>query len=86
MVHKPETIAEWIKKGDSLRARLLSMPALDTTGLRPAQIVAIENLEHSFKKNRPKALIQMATGAGKTLRPTFVYRLLNMLMRNAYYF
>ncbi len=75
--HKPETIAEWIKKGDSLRARLLSMPALDTTGLRPAQIVAIENLEHSFKKNRPKALIQMATGAGKTFTAaTFVYRLL----------
>ena len=75
--HKPETIAEWIKKGDSLRARLLSMPALDTTGLRPAQIVAVENLEHSFKKNRPKALIQMATGAGKTFTAaTFVYRLL----------
>ncbi len=75
--HKPETIAEWIKKSDSLRARLLSMPALDKTGLRPAQIVAIENLEHSFKKNRPKALIQMATGAGKTFTAaTFVYRLL----------
>ena len=75
--HKPETIAEWIKKGPSLRERLQSMPALDPTGLRPAQIVAIENLEHSFKKNRPKALIQMATGAGKTFTAaTFVYRLL----------
>lgn len=75
--HKPETIAEWIKKGHSLRERLLSMPDLDQTGLRPAQIVAIENLEYSFKKNRPKALIQMATGAGKTFTSvTFVYRLL----------
>ena len=75
--HKPETIADWIKKGPSLRERLLSMPALDATGLRPAQIVAIENLEYSFKKNRPKALIQMATGAGKTFTAaTFVYRLL----------
>ena len=75
--HKPETIADWIKKGPSLRERLLSMPALDATGLRPAQIVAVENLEHSFKKNRPKALIQMATGAGKTFTAaTFVYRLL----------
>ena len=75
--HKPETIADWIKKGPSLRERLLSMPALDTTGLRPAQIVAVENLEYSFKKNRPKALIQMATGAGKTFTAaTFVYRLL----------
>jgi type I restriction enzyme R subunit len=75
--HKPETIAEWIKKGPSLRERLLSMPTLDPTGLRPAQIVAVENLETSFKNNRPKALIQMATGAGKTFTAaTFVYRLL----------
>lgn len=75
--HKPETLDRWIKKGPSLRERLLSMPELETTGLRPAQIVAVENLEHSFKKNRPKALIQMATGAGKTFTAaTFVYRLL----------
>lgn len=75
--HKPETIAEWLRKEKSLRERLLSIPALDETGLRPAQIVAINNLEHSFKKNRPKALIQMATGAGKTFTAaTFIYRLL----------
>lgn len=75
--HKPETIAEWIKKGPSLRQRLLTIPALDPTGLRPAQIVAVENLETSFKNNRPRALIQMATGAGKTFTAaTFVYRLL----------
>jgi len=75
--HTPETIAEWIKKGSSLSARLQAMPTLDHAGLRPAQIVAVENLELSFKKNRPKALIQMATGAGKTFTAaTFVYRLL----------
>lgn len=75
--HKPETIAEWLRKDKSLRERLLSIPTLDETGLRPAQIVAINNLEHSFKKNRPKALIQMATGAGKTFTAaTFIYRLL----------
>ncbi len=75
--HKPETIAEWLRQGKSLRERLFSIPELDATGLRPAQIVAINNLETSFKKNRPKALIQMATGAGKTFTAaTFVYRLL----------
>ena len=75
--HKPSTIEGWIKKGISLRERLFSLPNLDTTGLRPAQIVAIENLENSFKRNRPKALIQMATGAGKTFTAaTFIYRLL----------
>lgn len=75
--HKPETIAEWIRKGNSLRDRLTKLPPLNSEGLRPAQIVAINNLEQSFKNNRPKALIQMATGAGKTFTAaTFVYRLL----------
>ncbi len=78
--HKPETIVEWIKKGNSLRNRILNLPELEPTGLRPAQIVAIENLEQSFKNNRPKALIQMATGAGKTFAAaTFIYRLLKFV-------
>jgi len=75
--YKPETLAEWLQKDKSLRSRLLDIPALNETGLRPAQIKAIKNLEQSFKKNKPKALIQMATGAGKTFTAaTFVYRLL----------
>jgi type I restriction enzyme R subunit len=75
--HRPETLAQWLKKEKPLRARLLDIPDLDHSGLRPAQIKAIENLEISFKNNRPKALIQMATGAGKTFTAaTFVYRLL----------
>ncbi len=75
--HKPETIAGWIRKGKSLRERLSQIPQLNNEGLRPAQIVAINNLETSFKNNRPKALIQMATGAGKTFTAaTFIYRLL----------
>ena len=75
--HKPSTIAEWLKKEKSLRRRLQDLPPLDSTGLRPAQIVAIESLEESFKNNRPRALIQMATGAGKTFTAaTFIYRLL----------
>ncbi|MDM8564947.1 type I restriction-modification enzyme R subunit C-terminal domain-containing protein [Candidatus Halobeggiatoa sp. HSG11] len=75
--HKPTTLANWLKSPKSLRERFLDIPHLDQTGLRPAQIVAIENLEKSFKKNRPRALIQMATGAGKTFTAaTFIYRLL----------
>lgn len=75
--HQPSTIAEWLKKKDSLRTRLQKSPVLDETGLRPAQIKAVKNLELSFKNNKPKALIQMATGAGKTFTAaTFVYRLL----------
>src|SRR5690554_4081973 len=75
--HQPETLTEWFGQDKTLRARLKDIPELDETGLRPAQIKAIRNLETSFKDNRPKALIQMATGAGKTFTAcTFVYRLL----------
>ncbi|AWO01376.1 restriction endonuclease subunit R [Chitinophaga alhagiae] len=75
--HRPETLLEWSKKEKSLRGRFADFPKLDETGLRPAQIVAINNLEKSFKGNRPRALIQMATGAGKTFTAaTFIYRLL----------
>ncbi|HLV30095.1 MAG TPA: DEAD/DEAH box helicase family protein [Chitinispirillaceae bacterium] len=60
-----------------IRDRLHNLPSLDHTGLRPAQIIAIENLETSFKNDRPRALIQMATGSGKTFTAaTFIYRLL----------
>jgi len=75
--HKPETLLEWSKREKSLRGRFADFPVLDEAGLRPAQIIAINNLEKSFKGNRPKALIQMATGAGKTFTAaTFIYRLL----------
>ncbi|MCM1986641.1 DEAD/DEAH box helicase family protein [Methanococcoides seepicolus] len=75
--HRPETFAPYLKKEISLRERLLSLPELKTEGLRDCQIMAIENLERSFKDNRPKALVQMATGSGKTYTAvTFIYRLL----------
>ncbi|WP_020396860.1 DEAD/DEAH box helicase family protein [Thiolinea disciformis] len=75
--HRPETLAEWLGQASTLRRRLQQIPALSPEALRPAQIRAIENLEQSFKDNRPRALIQMATGAGKTFTAcTFVYRLL----------
>jgi type I restriction enzyme R subunit len=60
-----------------LRERLLAIPELKTDGLRDCQITAISNLEESFKDNRPRALVQMATGSGKTYTAiTFIYRLL----------
>jgi type I restriction enzyme, R subunit len=75
--HKPETLREWIKKSKSLRKRLLDLPALPIDGLRDCQVNAINNLETSFKQNKPRALIQMATGSGKTFTAiTFIYRLL----------
>ncbi|MCX6273259.1 MAG: DEAD/DEAH box helicase family protein [Bacteroidetes bacterium] len=75
--HRPETIKDWLKKEKSLRASLLDLGTLPTEGLRDCQINAINNLEKSFKGNKPRALIQMATGSGKTYTAiTFIYRLL----------
>jgi len=75
--HKPETFADWLKEEKSLRGRLHDLPLLTHDGLRLCQSRAIENLEKSFKENRPRALIQMATGSGKTYTAiTSVYRLL----------
>jgi type I restriction enzyme R subunit len=75
--HRPETVQEWLSQPASLRARLQHIPALNPQGLRDCQISAIENLEKSFKEDRPRALIQMATGAGKTFTAiTSIYRLL----------
>lgn len=66
-------------------ARMRNMPKLVTEWgsggahyqLWPAQISAITNLEQSLAANKPKALIQMATGSGKTFTSIgFIYRLI----------
>jgi type I restriction enzyme R subunit len=81
--HKPETLAQWIAEreasepGATLRERLRMLPELGDAGLWAAQVRAIRNLEESLADNRPRALIQMATGAGKTFTAANVaYRLI----------
>jgi len=75
--HKPETLLEWFSQPNTLRARLREMPPLIVEGLRECQIHATRNLEQSFAEARPRALIQMATGSGKTFTAvSFVYRLI----------
>ena len=75
--HKPETLLESLTSGETLRKRLTDMPDLDRKGLRDCQIEAIEGLETSLAKADPRALLQMATGSGKTFTAcTFSYRLL----------
>lgn len=75
--HRPETFLQWLNESKTLRARLHDIPVLPEEGLRDCQITAITNLEKSFKEQRPKALIQMATGSGKTFTAiTAIYRLL----------
>jgi type I restriction enzyme R subunit len=73
---KPETLKDYLSK-ETLRTSLKQLPALITDGLRNCQIEAIRNLEESFADARPRALIQMATGTGKTFTAvSFVYRLI----------
>ena len=75
--HRPETLRDWLKRDKSLRRRFLDLPPLQTQGLRECQINAINTLEVSFKENQTRALIQMATGSGKTFTAiTIIYRLL----------
>lgn len=74
--HKPETLAEWLEK-ETVKARLRNMPPLAEEGLRKAQITAIKNLELSLARGDRRALIQMATGGGKTFTAcNFIYRLI----------
>ncbi len=75
--HQPQTLHRWLREEDTLRGRLLQLPPLDKAGLRDCQVDAINGLEASLAKDHPRALIQMATGAGKTFTAcTFSWRLL----------
>src|SRR5208282_6369075 len=75
--HRPETLSDWLKQPKTLRARLQDLPVLDERGLRDCQIEAIKGLERSLADDRPRSLIQMATGAGKTFTAcTFSDRLI----------
>jgi type I restriction enzyme, R subunit len=81
---RPETLREWLAQSETLRGRLQHIPPLNPQKrpakdlkLRDCQEIAITNLEESFKADRPRALVQMATGAGKTyMAITAIYRLL----------
>jgi type I restriction enzyme R subunit len=81
--HRPEMLAAWIDEvrrhptQPTLRHRLRALPLLDDTNLWPAQGRAIRNLEESLAANRSRALIQMATGSGKTFTAANIaYRLI----------
>src|SRR5581483_6687530 len=80
--HRPETLLEWVQSETQLNTRLGNLPTTDqmpTTNLWSAQIEAIRNLEKSLAADKRRALIQMATGSGKTYTAVnFVYRLIKL--------
>jgi len=74
---RPETLWDWMAQPLQLRERLKELPGLDDSALWKVQAKAIRNLEESFANGHPRALIQMATGSGKTFTAVNVaYRLL----------
>ena len=75
--HRPEFLEELLEQDDTVRNNLKRVPEFDETGFRDCQVTAITNLNQSFAENKPRALVQMATGAGKTFTAiTQAYRLL----------
>ena len=75
--HQPATLKTGAQARMSFRAGIASLPPLNPAGLRECQFRAITKLEASLKADRPRALVQMATGSGKTYTAiTQVYRLL----------
>jgi type I restriction enzyme R subunit len=75
--HRPEELIRLAKLDKQVRTLLREMPPLDTGRLWRVQIESIQNLEKSLALNKPRALIQMATGSGKTYTAVnFCYRLI----------
>ena len=76
LIHSIEARENYLTLSN-LRHGLRTMPPLATTGLWPVQERAIRNLEESLAAGRPRALVQMATGSGKTFMAcNLIYRLI----------
>ncbi|MBK8592255.1 MAG: DEAD/DEAH box helicase family protein [Sandaracinaceae bacterium] len=87
--HQPQTLRSWLdaeldrlankpsaRRAATLKGAMRVAPPLNTAGMWPAQIRAVENLEASFRDGKPRALVQMATGSGKTYTAiSSIYRL-----------
>ena len=90
--HRPETLQDWLTVGTdgvrpneegrmpsapTLRGRLQNLPLLNPGKMWSAQIEAVTCLEQSLAQDKPRALIQMATGSGKTFTAiNAIYRLI----------
>jgi type I restriction enzyme R subunit len=75
--HRPETLRRWLADPLTMRTHLQAMPPLITANLRECQVEAIIGLEKTLAADEPRALVQAATGAGKTFTAcAFSYRLL----------
>ncbi|MBK6767733.1 MAG: DEAD/DEAH box helicase family protein [Ardenticatenales bacterium] len=62
----PRLEGAWAERPATLRSRVRMMPPVNERGLWPNQIEGLTNLEASLAQNRPRSLVQMITGSGKT--------------------
>ena len=74
--HRPEELLRLAGLEEQFRGGLRRMPPLNVEKLWPVQARAVANLEKSLADNRPRSLVQMATGSGKTFTAvSLLYRL-----------
>ena len=80
---RPETLSRWIREAESdsaaptWRGKVRQMPSLDGYDMRPASARSVLAIEESMASGKPRSLVQMATGAGKTrMAVAECYRLL----------
>ena len=78
--HRPEELLRLQDLGSAqLRRRLQQMPVLPQGRLWDVQHQAVRRLERSLAHGRPRALIQIATGSGKTFTAvTACHRLIKL--------
>lgn len=75
--HSPKELQAKLDDESSLRARISQLPLLESARLRDCQKDAIVGLEKSLRDNKQRALVYMATGAGKTFTAcNIAYRLI----------
>ena len=82
-VHRPESLRGWLREAErrpqvpTLRARLAQLPDDYSTDLWTHQREALAAIEASLAADRPRTLLQMATGSGKTFTAAnLTYRLI----------
>jgi type I restriction enzyme R subunit len=80
---RPETLARIVRDAESnpqaptWRGKVREMPSLDGYDMRPASARSVLAIEESMASGKPRSLVQMATGAGKTrMAVAECYRLL----------
>lgn len=81
--HRPEALLAWLREAErlpaapTLRARFRDLPAVYSPKLWDHQREAIVKIEKSLAEDNPRALLQMATGSGKTFTAAnLAYRLI----------